>query len=301
LPRRRAANVASIGSWNIKWFPDGVPGGKPAKSGTDVPWLACLIAWLDVDLLAVQEMKSDAHAQAKWQELQELLAKSTHGDWTHQLDACPGKGRQHVGFLYNRKRVTASHLGQVASLNPTRNACEGDQRPGFGGYFRFPGGLDLHLVSVHLKSMSDRVSYGKRRTAMQGLPAALRDLDQRDPDADRILLGDFNSMGCEDCEPVISADAERAALKQELVTLGDELELRSGARCSHFFKGHPGLLDHVLVSRRLQELPFDVALQAHGLCDVFSCSPLPSGEPAVYRDVSDHCPIVLEIPDRDLD
>jgi endonuclease/exonuclease/phosphatase family metal-dependent hydrolase len=300
--RVRAANVASIGTWNITWFPDHVPGGSAPKSeGTNLPWLACLIAWIDVDVLAAQELKTDPHTQAKWQELQNRLNQLTQGDWTHQTDPCPNKGRQHVGFLYNRKKVSASGLQDVASLNPTRSSCGGDQRPGFGGYFRFPGGLDLHVVSVHLKAMTDRDSYAKRRTAMAGFSSAMQELSKRNPDQDRIVLGDFNSMGCEDCSPPITAAAERAALSQELQALNEPFELRSGAQCSHYYQGKPGLLDHFAVTRQLKELPFSVAVQPSGLCEVFSCNPLPGKEPAVYREVSDHCPLVLEIPDRDID
>jgi endonuclease/exonuclease/phosphatase family metal-dependent hydrolase len=306
--RVRAKDVASIATWNITWFPDHVPGGSAPKSGegTNLPWLACLIAWMDVDVLAGQEWKIDAHTQPKWQELQSTLNQLTHGDWTHQTDQCPHKGRQHVGFLYNRKRVSASLVQDVASLNPTRDACGGDLRPGFGGYFRFPGGLDLHLVSVHLKSMADRDGYAKRRTSMAGLTAALQELARRNPDQDRILLGDFNTMGCEDCEPAISATTERDTLSKELAAISgpsgaDPFELRSGAQCSHYYRGKPGLLDHFLISPKLKELPFNVAVQPQGLCQVFSCNPLPGKPPAVYREVSDHCPIVLEIPDKDLD
>jgi endonuclease/exonuclease/phosphatase family metal-dependent hydrolase len=299
--RARSPNVASIATWNITWFPDLTPGGSAPKSGgTNIPWLACLIAWLDVDVLAAQELKIDPHTQAKWQELQNTLNQLTRGDWTHQTDRCPNKGRQHVGFLYNRKRVSASGLQDVASLNPTRNACGGDQRPGFGGYFRFPGGLDLHLVSVHLKSMPDRESYAKRRTAMAGFSSAMQELSKRNPDQDRIVLGDFNTMGCQDCEPPITAAAERETLNKELQALSEPFELRSGARCSHYYEGKPGLLDHIVTSK-LQELPFAVAVQPAGLCEVFSCNPLPGQAPAVRREVSDHCPLVLEIPDKDID
>jgi endonuclease/exonuclease/phosphatase family metal-dependent hydrolase len=300
--RGRAANVASLATWNITWFPDRVPGGSAPKSaGTNLPWLACLIAWLDVDVLALQELKIDAHTQPKWQQLQNTLDQLTRGDWTHQTDQCPNKGRQHVGFLYDRKKVSASWVQDVASLNPTRSACGGDQRPGLGGYFRFPGGLDLHLVSVHLKSMTDHESYAKRRTALAGLNGAVHELARRDPDRDRIVLGDFNSMGCEDCSPPIAAAAERAALSKELQASSEPFELRSGAQCSHYYRGHPGLLDHFAVSSQLKELPFSVAVQPQGLCQVFSCNPLPGKEPAVYREVSDHCPLVLEIPDKDVD
>jgi endonuclease/exonuclease/phosphatase family metal-dependent hydrolase len=260
-----------------------------------------LIAWLNVDVLAVQEAKTDPHTVAKWKELQDNLNRLTHGDWTHQVDGCPNKGRQHVGFVYNRNAVKATLVEPLDSLNPTRSACGGDQRPGFAGYFKFPGGLDLHLVSVHLKSFMDSESYGKRMTALQGLPAAMKTLLEHNPDTDRILLGDFNTLGCEDCSPVVSPEGERDKIKADVAALADPLELRSGATCSHYYEKKPGLLDQVLVSSKLQELPFSTEVQASGLCEVFSCSPFPGAAPQVYREVSDHCPLVIDLVDKDLD
>lgn len=291
-----------IGTWNVKWFPDGVPGGSAAKrGGTDVTWLACLVAWMQPDVLAVQEIKSDPHAEARLRELERQLAEFTRGHWVHRLDGCSGSGRQHVGFLYDERRVKSSALGTLPSLNPTRSECGGNLRPGFAGYFRFPGGLDLHLVSLHLKSMNDRTSYGKRRTAMQGLAQALTQLDEREPDRDRVLLGDFNTLGCDDCTTPISPEQERATLAQELVEPSAAFELRSGAQCSQYYQQQSGLLDQIAVPKQFEELPFSVAVQAQGLCDVFACSRLPGERPSVLADVSDHCPLLLDVPDLDRD
>lgn len=291
-----------IGTWNVKWFPDGVPGGSAAKQGgTDVAWLACLVAWMQPEVLALQEIKSDPHAEARLRELERQLDDFTKGHWVHRLDGCSGSGRQHVGFLYDEGRVKSSALGTLASLNPTRSECGGNLRPGFAGYFRFPGGLDLHLVSLHFKSLSDRTSYGKRRTAMQGFAQALKQLDARESDRDRVLLGDFNTLGCDDCAVAISPEQERATLAQELAGLSQPFELRSGAQCSHYYKQQAGLLDQIVVPKQFEELPFSVAVQAQGLCDVFACSRLPGAPPSVVSRVSDHCPLLLDIPDVDRD
>src|SRR5690606_4307078 len=49
----RAPGTVRFGSWNVRFFPDGGPSG-PSKP-TDVAWLACAIAFMQVDVLAVQE------------------------------------------------------------------------------------------------------------------------------------------------------------------------------------------------------------------------------------------------------
>src|SRR5262245_58720789 len=41
----RAAGRARLGTWNIRWFPDGKPGKRVQSAGTDLAWLGCAIAW----------------------------------------------------------------------------------------------------------------------------------------------------------------------------------------------------------------------------------------------------------------
>jgi Bacterial SH3 domain len=46
--------ILRVGTWNIRWFPRGCPSNQacPEKT-TDIPWLACTMAWMNVDLLAL--------------------------------------------------------------------------------------------------------------------------------------------------------------------------------------------------------------------------------------------------------
>ena len=48
-----------IGTWNVRWFPDGVPGVAPERrrNPTNIEWLACAIAYINVDVLGMQEIK----------------------------------------------------------------------------------------------------------------------------------------------------------------------------------------------------------------------------------------------------
>ena len=46
-----------LGTWNLRWFPRGCsPEEACPELATDVAWMACVVAWLDVDLLAIQEV-----------------------------------------------------------------------------------------------------------------------------------------------------------------------------------------------------------------------------------------------------
>jgi hypothetical protein len=57
--RMAPANPATlrVGTWNIRWFPRGCPSDQacPDKA-TDIPWLACTMAWMNTDLFALQEI-----------------------------------------------------------------------------------------------------------------------------------------------------------------------------------------------------------------------------------------------------
>src|SRR5208282_5341033 len=49
-----AAPRLRVGAWNIEWFPD----------HTDVGWLACAIAWMNLDLLGIVEIRDGERARA---------------------------------------------------------------------------------------------------------------------------------------------------------------------------------------------------------------------------------------------
>ncbi|MEO1173131.1 MAG: hypothetical protein AAFX94_13935, partial [Myxococcota bacterium] len=54
---RRADGTFRIAVWNVRWFPDGSIDGVSRAGGTDLDWLACGMAWLNADVIAVQEFK----------------------------------------------------------------------------------------------------------------------------------------------------------------------------------------------------------------------------------------------------
>src|SRR5262249_3986984 len=149
----RAAGTARFASWNLHWFPDGKRGDEGA--GADLGWLACALAWLDADVIALQEVKQTPEAQ---QALTTVLGELNHltgARFTARLDDCGSRVPQHVGLMWNASRVTASAFETVAALNPHGDACANELRPGYAARMQLPGGLDLPVVSAHFHSLSD--------------------------------------------------------------------------------------------------------------------------------------------------
>ena len=299
----RAANAARIGTWNIRWFPDGAPGKRPKHPRpTNIGWLACAIAWLGVDVLAVQELKAHPPARAALGRLLAELDRLTKGSWKAELDACKQEPIQHVGLLYDARRVRARGFTTVGALNPHGEACEKLLRPGLSGHFTFPGGLSTHVVSVHLKSGKQRRSIDLRRESLRSLAAARHEIEAALPDEDIIVAGDLNTMGCPRCSPEIEADLELEEAKAALSSLPSPFRLVPSTKtCSEYYKGRGTLLDHFVVSGEMKEVRPDARARVAGYCNDTACRVVPRRKmPRAHEELSDHCPVVLDVEDRDL-
>jgi hypothetical protein len=74
--------ILRVGTWNIRWFPRGCPSNStcPDKT-TDLPWLACTMAWMNVDLFAIQEILATPDAEFSLNSLRAELNRLTGGSW----------------------------------------------------------------------------------------------------------------------------------------------------------------------------------------------------------------------------
>jgi endonuclease/exonuclease/phosphatase family metal-dependent hydrolase len=289
--RRDRSARPRVGSWNLRWFPRGTAHGRDPERRTDVRWMACAIASLEVDVLAVQEVVQDPEGRAALLDLAERLDALTLGQWRAELDECAGSGRQHVGFLYDARRVELRDAGTIEELNPGRSACDRSLRPGFGARAHFADGSDAQLVAVHFDSGTTQRDFDNRQRSLERLDGVLTGLRRSDPDA--IVLGDFNTMGCKDCVPARSAADELAAFDRRLAALQlKRLGAGGATSCSEYYRGHAGLLDHVLVSTASPRWSRG-ALETFGPCAALACARQPRARslPALTT-LSDHCPIV---------
>jgi endonuclease/exonuclease/phosphatase family metal-dependent hydrolase len=302
MPRVRSRGPR-IGTWNVRWFPYGTT-GRDLAHGTDLGWLACAIASLDVDVLAVQEFVQDPAGRGALLDLRARLDAITGGLWRAQLDDCPGNGFQHVGFLFDSERVQLHSPRELAALNPGKSACERSLRPGFGAYARFASGPDLHLIALHFDSGVSERDFTHRARSVAALGRVVPELADVEPDPDLLLLGDFNTMGCKDCEPRVAADAE---IERMDARLGDFSLTRLTASppaqtCSQYYRGKAGTLDHIVARTGMEELLPDANVEVHGVCRELACGPAAVGEDVdAWERLSDHCPLVIELRKRDRD
>lgn len=258
-------------TWNLHNF----PGAEQNLSR-----LRGRLAQLDADLLAVQEI----HAPTA---LADLLP-----GWQLHLSAHGGRGHQRLGIAFD---PTALEL-----LAPIREHTEltmnGHVRPAVSAHLRVHGGPDFHVVVVHLKARGD--GFTLRRKQWPLLADLARDLLHSDPDL--IILGDFNATG-----PVGgSPDDELTALANILTPLGLR-RLHPDEACSAYWDGarrdawqEPSLLDLVWVAGLEHAVePSRVVHSLHHCarhhCEAFrSTSAYPEPD---FADLSDHCPVALDL------
>lgn len=281
-----------IGTWNIRWFPQG--GASFSEEGTSIRWLACLIDHLEVDALAVQEFVQNHRGRNATIELLEQLGRRTSSRWSSAFDECPDDGRQHVGLLWNEARVSVEAIRTIAEVNPLRDACASQLRPGLNAYLRPERGSDLHLLIVHLDSGVHRRDRDNRLESIERLGRVLPAILERPADRDVLVLGDFNTMGCSQCEPRQDARAELEQVQAELSTRAVGLErVAPDHDCTEYYRRNAIALDHVFSSRSL-DATSQPQTTVHGPCAELACGPL-RGFEAYEASISDHCPLVVEL------
>ena len=291
-----------IGTWNIRYFPDGREAPQPeAASATDVHWLACAIASLHVDILAIQEFKATPPALRKQRELIARLNQLTSGDWRADLASSPPPDVQHPGFLYDGRRVTALHVRDIPSLNPLP-VCSNEASPGFGAYFRIEGGPDFHLIAVHLSAGARRKSLDNRRLSISRVPKAIEEAFSLARDEDLIFTGDFNTSGCEDCDGALAADAEILELGRSVAALKPSLQLLGASEsCTWLDDADAFRLDHFIVSRSSKAVTGTAVANVSGICKETRCTRLRQWLVDARERLSDHCPVTLDLAREDLD
>jgi predicted extracellular nuclease len=183
-----------------------------------------------------------------------------------------------------------------AATGPTGSACAGNLRPGRYALAKTPIGVDVHLLSVHFDSGRAGRDYDHRRQAAQRLgQIRMGNTPILELDRDVLVLGDFNTMGQD--APPISAQQELAVFDGELSPGFRRLPMTP--HCTEYFEGKGGTLDHLVASTGMQEA--GATARVTGYCAVAACANLTGALPAAAERLSDHCPVVVEIQDRDRD
>ena len=299
-----APDVLRVGTWNIRWFPHGSPPGRPDHSiaPTDLGWLTCILVWMQTDILVIQESLTTPKARAAWDRVLAALERQTGEPWQWSVQQCGKPDGHHVGALWNASRVTLSAIRSLWPLNSkatsAQHPCEGGLRPGY--YARVQAtpqpGADFHVIGLHLKSGSTVAAVEERHAALNRIDTAVAGFLEEDRDV--MILGDFNTMGAGDHR---SRKSELKYLRRMVAKEAPGFDdLVPKPRCSHYFRGRGAWLDHVLVAKDMAEMRTRSA-RVTGYCAVAGCRRIQGEYPPAYRRLSDHCPVVIEIDNRDLD
>lgn len=299
-----APNTRRVGTWNIRWFPHGSPPDQPDRSiaPTDLEWLTCTLVWMQTDILVVQESLTTTEAGAAWNRVLTALEQRTGDAWQWSVQQCGKPAGHHVGMLWNASRVTLSAVQSLWPLNSkatsAHNPCKGGLRPGH--YARVQSaqqpGADFHVIGLHLKSGPTVFAVEARHAALNRIDTAVAPFLEEDRDV--MILGDLNTMGAGD------RHSQRSELKYLRRKVAKETpgfdDLFPEPRCSHYFRGRGDWLDHVLVAKDMDEISTRSA-RVTGYCAVAGCRRIKGKYPLAYQRLSDHCPVIIEIDNRDLD
>jgi endonuclease/exonuclease/phosphatase family metal-dependent hydrolase len=276
----------------VRWFPDGDADGRLRGDGTELEWLACALASLEADVIAVQEFVLHARGQDALASLLASLGRRTGATWEARFDDCATDGRQHVGFLHRTDRARIDGVRSIADLYGLRSACAFRLRPALVARFVAPGGASVLAVNVHLDSGIEARDHANRRRAYERLARLAGDPSLPAADA-LVLLGDFNTMGCARCEASVAAADEIDALVAGL-SAGGLAHVSSPAACTETDGRRRGVLDHVFLRGSREGDGPPPELRVTGPCAT-SCTFGRSRRPAFFDALSDHCPLVLSM------
>ena len=270
------ARPLRVGTFNIRRF-----GVEP----TDIDRLVELVEALEVDILAVQEIESEAA-------LRHLERRLTHDgrSFSHVLSSCGGRSQMRVGFLFDSRRVVLRASREYPELDPDGGGSCGDgDRAGLLGVFDH-GNETLHLVTLHLAHGGQADKAAHRKLQWQRAYAIVDKL-RRDGAKSIAVLGDANSTGYLD-----DGHRERQFVDESARSAGMEVVTRS-LGCSEYWPERrkqlsPSLLDHVVATPGLTN---EADVRVHGYCVELACRPHADEPPHDYTRVSDHCPVTFDV------
>jgi endonuclease/exonuclease/phosphatase family metal-dependent hydrolase len=180
-----SAATLKVATFNAEWL--GCPDQSPDDDDLQIRNVAALIRLLNVDIIGLQEVTDNPRKS-----LDEVLAelnKSANIYAGHVEVFSSSSCMQCEAIVYKKNRVALNGSPRLMNDAGTYNAWASGRYP---VEFRLTvdGAIDITLVNLHAKAMSDAASYARRVEASKGLKALLDQSDYRSRNL--IVLGDFN-------------------------------------------------------------------------------------------------------------
>lgn len=230
------------------------------KSASQVEGAFHAIRALDADAIGLQEITDPTGF--------DRAAKERLGTrWSTVFSDHP---EQRVGVLYD-----GATFSVVDSTMHRETEVYDGAKPALEVRLRRASGRVTRMFVVHLKARGDGGAVRKRQ--LDALAPVVR--AARATGDDVIVVGDFNATGPDD---VVAIRAFARASELDVAT--EEVECTSYWNRSDGCLGQP--LDHMLTS-------WSADASAEGACRTHGCAMRPEC-PSFHRDVSDHCPVVVD-------
>ncbi len=291
------AAAPAVGSWALRWFPDGPPDKKLATAEV-IARTACVLAAPGVHLWAIQGIRKEQ--LPRFDKVLTELKKLSGGPWRARFDGCPGRKRRHVGLIYREDKVQLTHLQDLRYINPTLEPCRkglGPKplRPAVGGFATFSDSLAFNFVSFHLDGGTKLRNHAHRIASVRGFAPALSRLKRFSGSSTILFAGVHNARGCRDevrgCIRPIPPQEERASFQRVVAELEQPMESLGPTEVTACLP-RPLPLDGFFASKKfadeLKDQPIRLIKDEATACKS-------SSEPWTY--VSDHQPLILKLPD----
>jgi endonuclease/exonuclease/phosphatase family metal-dependent hydrolase len=298
LPPAAQPGDLRIVNWNIRNYPlderpQEVDLGYSRR--TNICDLEAVLGGLDADILGVAEIRDTRRFPPI------LRRAGSPRDYRIELSRWGGEHGQRVGVAWDDRVLELvgepTEISEVALDDPALRPALAVQLRG-----RTDRHVDLLVIQVHLKSAPS--GYERRVRQYRALARWVRESGH----SDVVVMGDFNTTGeLLSREPIRvgPVDAELAVADRILAAAGLR-RLPNATGCSEYWEGPggrdgvqvPSLLDHVYV-RGVDRLGPDAAVHAWLHCFRHACQDLvsrPGEEDGTFWDVSDHCPITVDVP-----
>jgi endonuclease/exonuclease/phosphatase family metal-dependent hydrolase len=171
-----AAGSIRVATWNLRKFSDREQAGQVRQ---DLVTIAKIIKENQFDIVVIQEVQRTGQVVEK-------LRRQLNEPWLHFVSPPAGSGERY-GIVYRSDRLEM--VGEPAFMQAP-DGDEFERRPLVAGFRA--GEFDFSLVTVHLWFGPSKVNNAKRRHEAELLARFVRQLGERGPEHDVIVLGDFN-------------------------------------------------------------------------------------------------------------
>ena len=298
----RGKKVYRIGQWNIEWYPyHSMENWKSKIKATDKAKLVSIIKNAKLDLISVNEIVDPKDLK--------LLVESSLSDYDFLYK--DGKELMKVGFIYNTKRLLAISSTRWDDVKVGRER----NRPAFIAYFKAKDSdFDFYAISLHIKSGPTPEEVEMKKHQWKLIIKHIKELFEKSPDKDLIILGDFNSYALVKNQKGQLVNKIDFSPFMPLVTKYNfcflTQNLKKGTFCHYIQPGStrvvsdykkaeggywkPSTIDHILLSPTLCKSAYHNS-PVHLQCPLSETTCPNYVETPYYKGVSDHCLIWVEL------